>query len=244
MSSNPVPPLWSVHPKRRCARLKRRSHWRRRTRRSERIRSRGRPPTSPTCAPVAGLSVDPWRWPVDDDLVSSVEDVLAAAIASARTPEVADRLREISARLRGPLRVAIAGKVKAGKSTLLNALLGEALAAVDASECTRIVTWYSRAPQPQVFMRFPDERWEPTPFRRIGGELEIDRRPVRGNGHVVIGGDRAASEGRSQIGNPAGDGIARCQRRRRELVECRDSALCASLRCRRALLRTRGGETD
>ena len=39
-------------------------------------------------------------------------------------------------------RVAIAGRVKAGKSTLLNALVGERLAATDAGECTRLVTWY------------------------------------------------------------------------------------------------------
>ena len=41
-------------------------------------------------------------------------------------------------RLDEPLRVAIAGKVKAGKSTLLNALVGERLAPTDAREysCT------------------------------------------------------------------------------------------------------------
>ena len=43
-------------------------------------------------------------------------------------------------RLSGPLRVAIAGRVKAGKSTLLNALVGERLAPTDAGECTRIVS--------------------------------------------------------------------------------------------------------
>ena len=48
-------------------------------------------------------------------------------------------------RLDEPLRVAIAGRVKAGKSTLLNALVGERLAATDAGECTRIVTWYRHA---------------------------------------------------------------------------------------------------
>ena len=40
--------------------------------------------------------------------------------------------------------MAIAGKIKAGKSTLLNALLGEELAPTDAGECTRIVTWYQQ----------------------------------------------------------------------------------------------------
>jgi hypothetical protein len=49
---------------------------------------------------------------------------------------------ELAVRLDGPLRVAIAGMVKAGKSTLLNALVGEELAPTDAGECTRVVWWF------------------------------------------------------------------------------------------------------
>lgn len=45
-------------------------------------------------------------------------------------------------RLDGPLRVAIVGRVKAGKSTMLNALVRDRLAATDAGECTKILTEY------------------------------------------------------------------------------------------------------
>ncbi|HET9769826.1 MAG TPA: dynamin family protein, partial [Acidimicrobiia bacterium] len=41
-----------------------------------------------------------------------------------------------------PLRVAVAGRIKAGKSTLVNALLRQRVAPTDVGECTRFVTWY------------------------------------------------------------------------------------------------------
>jgi hypothetical protein len=56
-------------------------------------------------------------------------------------------------RLDEPLRVAVAGRVKSGKSTLLNALVGERLAPTDAGECTRIVTWYRDGHTYQVTAR-------------------------------------------------------------------------------------------
>ena len=59
-------------------------------------------------------------------------------------------------RIDEPLRVAIAGKVKAGKSTLLNALVGEGLAPTDAGECTRIVTWYADGPTYSVTAHLTD----------------------------------------------------------------------------------------
>lgn len=72
----------------------------------------------------------------------------------ADSPQAVGWLRHHLARFEEPLRVAIAGKVKAGKSTLLNALVGEEIAPTDAGECTRVVTWYQDAPAPRVQM-FP-----------------------------------------------------------------------------------------
>jgi Dynamin family len=70
----------------------------------------------------------------------------------ADSPQAVGWLRHNLDRFDEPLRVAIAGKVKAGKSTLLNALVGEEIAPTDAGECTRIVTWYHDGPYPQVTM--------------------------------------------------------------------------------------------
>jgi hypothetical protein len=80
----------------------------------------------------------------------------------------------IAHRLDEPLRVAIAGKVKAGKSTLLNALVGDELAPTDAGECTRIVTWYRHGLTYRVLVEPTGGDPVPAPFHRDGGALEVD----------------------------------------------------------------------
>src|SRR4051794_28130721 len=89
-------------------------------------------------------------------------------------PPAADRCAAMAERLDGPLRVAIAGKVKAGKSTLLNALVGDQVAAVDAGECTRVVTWYRAATEPRIVLEPRSGPFRVLPARRRGGALVID----------------------------------------------------------------------
>lgn len=91
----------------------------------------------------------------------------------------AHRLGEIAKRLDGPLRVAVAGKVKAGKSTLLNALVGEELAPTDAGECTRIVTWYREGLTYRVLLTRRGEELRQVPFRRDSGPVEIGLQGAR-----------------------------------------------------------------
>lgn len=88
-------------------------------------------------------------------------------------PEARARVQTARARLDGPLRVAIAGRVKAGKSTLLNALVGERLAPTDAGECTRIVSWYREGLGYGVTAELLDGETQTLDFRR-NGELRIE----------------------------------------------------------------------
>jgi ribosome biogenesis GTPase A len=110
---------------------------------------------------------------MDDELTDMVAGLLDAAAAQATGPSPHAEIDELSQRLAGPLRVAIAGKVKAGKSTLLNALIGEELAPTDAGECTRIVTWYHHGDQPGVVLHAKTGEVEPAYFTRAGA-LNVD----------------------------------------------------------------------
>ena len=98
-------------------------------------------------------------------------DQLRGACSDAGVGASLDRL---AARLDEPLIVAIAGKVKAGKSTLLNSLIGEQLAPTDAGECTQIVTWYRNGPTYRVTVELDDGTSRQVPFQRDDGALAVD----------------------------------------------------------------------
>jgi replication fork clamp-binding protein CrfC len=84
-------------------------------------------------------------------------------------PELHNELEWIGWRLNQPIRIALAGTLKAGKSTLVNALVGESIAPTDATEATRIVTWFRHGPTPKVTANHRGGRRTNVPIDRDGG---------------------------------------------------------------------------
>lgn len=120
--------------------------------------------------------------------VDAVPDLLRQAIeAYADDPDARRALEGYQRRLAEPLRVALAGMVKAGKSTLLNAVIGEEIAPTDTAECTRVVTWYRYRDTPRITL-YPaagtmgaapaPEPWT-LPIRRVEGRLVFDMGATR-----------------------------------------------------------------
>lgn len=140
------------------------------------------PPTSPPPSSPAPSSPPPSSPPPSSphqgasppDVAIAVGELCALARRLASGTGLASRTAAIEERFAGPLRVAIAGRVKAGKSTLLNALVGERLATTDAGECTRIVTVYHHAAGYEVTAVRHDGAREPLRFRRTDGALQVD----------------------------------------------------------------------
>jgi len=71
-------------------------------------------------------------------LIALTDDALGTAAGD----QAAAQLTSVREALDAPLRVALAGRVSSGKSTIVNALVGQRVAATDIGECTRVVTWF------------------------------------------------------------------------------------------------------
>ena len=76
--------------------------------------------------------------------------------------------------------MAIAGRVKAGKSTLLNALIGQRLAATAAQECTRLATWFQDGPGYRLLVQPRSGPTVQLPFPHDGtvGSADLGPNPV------------------------------------------------------------------
>jgi hypothetical protein len=101
---------------------------------------------------------------------------LSAAVATVCTallPQVGPRTRagvtEVLRRLDSPLQLAVAGRIKSGKSTLVNALIGRRVAPTDIGECTRLVTRFQYGTVDRIEVVHTDGTRTTLPFAPDGG---------------------------------------------------------------------------
>ncbi len=82
----------------------------------------------------------------------------------------AAQLRSVAAQAMQPFNVAVTGRMKTGKSTLINALVGEPVALSDVEEATATVNWltYGKGEQTRQFLvHWNDGRTEPLDRERL-----------------------------------------------------------------------------
>ena len=97
------------------------------------------------------------------------------------SPNTAAGIRGVLARLDGPLQIAVAGRIKAGKSTLVNALIGRRIAATDVGECTRVVTRFQYGTVDRIEVVHTDGHRSTLPLAPDGGipaDLGVDLNTV------------------------------------------------------------------
>ncbi|WP_199440532.1 dynamin family protein [Umezawaea beigongshangensis] len=89
---------------------------------------------------------------------------LCVALQRQVSPRTAAGFGEVLRRLSAPLQVAVAGRIKSGKSTLVNALIGRRVAPTDVGECTRLVTRFQYGTVDRIEIVFTDGRKQVLPF--------------------------------------------------------------------------------
>jgi hypothetical protein len=94
-------------------------------------------------------------------------------------------VEQVRDKLAVPLTVTVAGGVSSGKSTMVNALLGQRVAAVDAGECTRVVTEFRYAAYERAEVVGSDGRVDVLPLNR-GRMPEHLGRPVEEISSVIV----------------------------------------------------------
>jgi hypothetical protein len=124
---------------------------------------------------VTAIPVDPR----DHAVLASVTALLDDTASSIGDPN--GELARLRASLSQPLTMAVAGHTSAGKSTLVNALIGHQIAPTAATECTRVITWYRFGPEhPQILCKDGSRQplWFTDEARRHGLRQLPEQLPV------------------------------------------------------------------
>nr|WP_317492633.1 dynamin family protein [Haloechinothrix sp. LS1_15] len=151
-------------------------------------------------------------------LSESVAD-LCRRLQSQVSPRTAAGFGEVLRRLAAPLQVAVAGRIKSGKSTLVNALIGRRVAPTGIGECTRLVTRFQYGTVDRIEVVRTDGTTAVLPFGADGmipASLGVDPKSVS---HVEVYLTNAVLRGMTVIDTPGlGSLDAASSRRTEELL--------------------------
>jgi hypothetical protein len=140
------------------------------------------------------------RSAVVDDVRAVLDDAarLLAGTPAART------VARWQARLAEPVQVAVAGRTGAGKSTLVNALVGDIVAPGDLDRDTPVPVWYRHAPTGYVSFVRRDGEAAGAAFSRHPDGITVDL-PATGPGlqRLVVEWPAAALEAMTLVDTPA-----------------------------------------
>lgn len=112
-----------------------------------------------------------------DGLATAVAGLLAeAARAYRENPRASAWLRYHQQRYAEPLRIAVVGPAGAGKSTLVNAMVGERIAPITAPNGTEVATWYQDGSRSRATVHSPAGPPRELPIVKLDDGPRIDVR--------------------------------------------------------------------
>lgn len=152
-----------------------------------------------------------------DRVVRGLDEALAHLRHAHEATDVRDDLDAARARMRARLQVAVVGRVSSGKSTLVNALIGERLAPTGVQELTFNVNHFRRGPGRSVTARFADGEVITLPSRvaleqyaaveQYTARGEDNRERLRGVEHVEVMSDNPYLELFDLVDTPGLDSV-------------------------------------
>lgn len=101
------------------------------------------------------------------EVFSLLENANRLCAGCREADSLAEAVREMRRRLETPLRVAVVGVMKAGKSTFMNALMGEDILYTGDLETTYTVCWFRYSPTPGLTVCFRDGTEQQVPYEDL-----------------------------------------------------------------------------
>ncbi|MFC7246206.1 GTP-binding protein [Catellatospora aurea] len=116
---------------------------------------------------------------LDDAVRQLMQEAWDLSGEDART---AAELDHLYGRLQEPVRLAVVGPARSGKSTVVNGLVGEQVAPLPLGDGHDVVTWYADGPSPRVTAWTADGAAQELATTRSVHGLRLDPRPTRRSG--------------------------------------------------------------